>query len=255
MSVLSDKLTTIAVQNVKPRAKPFKLADGKGLYLLVMPDGAKYWRLRYRFEGTNRQSGVFKLLDKTLALGVFPAVSLSDARKAVTTAKKQLADGVDPGAALKQQNAARHAKRREGADTFEAVTRDWMARQAGRIARVTASKDLWLFTTYLFPKLGQRPIRELSRSPGELRDALQAIEKTGKLETAARAKMKAGQVFRYAILEGRGDADPTTALRGLLQSPMVKHHSTITDPKQIGELLLRASLSSYFLPIFYRPIL
>jgi integrase len=216
-------LTNIAARKAAPRAKPFKLADGGGLYLEVMPTGAKYWRMKYRHGGK----------EKRLALGVYPDVSLIAARAAREAARKLLAHGTDPGAVRKAIKAERIEAAAVAADTFEAVAREWMARQD--VAEVTANKTRWILETCLFPEIGSRPIAAVTAR--ELLDALRKVEATGKLETAKRAKIKAGQVFRYAVLEGKATSDPTTALRKALKAPTGKHHAAVTDPLKIGELL------------------
>ncbi len=118
-------------------------------------------------------------------------------------------------------------------ETFETVAREWMARQT--VARVTAEKNRWLLETFLFPEIGSRSIGEIT--PRELLDALRKIEATGKLETAGRAKINVGQVFRYAMLEGKAEIDPTASLRGALKTVKARHHAAITDPVKIGQLL------------------
>lgn len=216
-------LTDTLIRKTKPTDKPLKLFDGGGLFLLVQPNGARYWRLKYRVDGK----------EKLLALGVYPTVTLADARQRREDARKLLANGSDPSA-MKQ---AAKAKRLEAAivvaDTFEAVAREWMARQ--EVAEVTASKSRWILESFLFPEIGSLPIAEVT--PRVLLDALRKIEGRGLLETARRAKIKAGQVFRSALREGKAEADPTASLRGALKAPRGEHRATITDPAKIGELL------------------
>lgn len=117
--------------------------------------------------------------------------------------------------------------------TFRQVARQWMERQ--EVAEITANKSRWIFESFLFPDLGDRPIGEITAR--ELLDVLRKVEATGMLETAKRAKIKAGQVFRFAVLEGVVDSDPTTSLRGALKPPRVKHHAAVVDPTKVGELL------------------
>lgn len=216
-------LTDTAVRKAAPRAKPYKLADGGGMYLEVMPTGAKYWRMKYRHAGR----------EKRLALGVYDRVTLAAARNRREDARRLLADGVDPGAARKQAKQVAAEAVAVAADTFEAVAREWMGRQ--EVAEVTANKSRWILETFLFPEIGSRPIAEITAR--ELLDALRKIEETGKLETAKRAKIKAGQVFRYAVLEGKAASDPTGTLRKALKAPKGKHHAAITEPAKMGELL------------------
>ncbi|MEW9570232.1 tyrosine-type recombinase/integrase [Rhodanobacter sp. Si-c] len=216
-------LTDTAIRKAAPHQKPYKLSDGGGMYLEVMPTGAKYWRLKYRIAGR----------EKRFALGVYPVVSLASARQGREEARKLLVQGVDPSAARQEAKQARAEVIAMAADTFEAVGREWMGRQ--EVAEVTANKTRWILETFLFPEIGSRPISEIT--PRELLAALRKIEESGKLETAKRAKIKAGQIFRYAVLEGKVKTDPTTSLRGALKPPKNRHHAAITDPVQVGELL------------------
>jgi integrase len=208
-------LTHIAVKNA-PEGKHF---DGGGLYLHVLPSG-RYWRMKYRIHGR----------EKLLAFGVYPQVSLAEARERREAAKAELRNGTDPGRARQERRDTAALAAR---NTFKAVALEWLARQ--QVADVTADKNRWLLETHLFPQIGNLPIADVT--PRDLLAALRKIEKTGKLETASRAKNKAGQVFRFAIVEGKCELDPTAALRGALKSPAVRHHAAITDPAKIGELL------------------
>lgn len=217
------KLTELQVRKATPGDKPRKLADGAGMYLLVAPTGGKLWRLKYRIDGR----------EKTLALGRYPDVGLADARSRRDEARRQIAQGIDPSAEKQVQRQARIVAAKAIEQTFEAVARQWMARQD--VAEITANKSRWIFETFLFPYLGKRPINEIT--PRELLDALRLTEARGLLETTKRAKIKAGQVFRFAILEGIADNDPTASLRGALKSPKPKHHASVVDPKEIGALL------------------
>lgn len=213
-------LSDTNIRNTKPAKRPQKLFDERGLYLILQPTGARWWRLKYRFAGK----------EKLLSLGVYPDVSLKQARLNRDEARKLIAEGVDPSAKRKIDVAA---QRRSSSNSFRAVAEEWLERQ--HVAEVTASKNRWLLESFLFPEIGSRPINEIT--PRELLTALRKIETSGKLETASRAKNKAGQVFRFAILEGKAESDPTASLRGALKSPQVKHHPAITEPKKVGELL------------------
>jgi len=216
-------LTDLAIRKAQPSAKARKLADSGGLYLLIKATGSKLWRWKYRVGGR----------EKLLALGIYPDISLSAARDACAQARREVANGGDPG---KSRKAAKQAKAEEDTkitSTFESIARQWMGRQV--VAEVTASKTKWILEALLFPALGKIPIGEIT--PRILLDALRKIEATGRLETAKRAKIKAGQVFRYAVLEGLAENDPTSSLRGALKSPKSKHHAAVTDPLRIGELL------------------
>jgi integrase len=197
------------------------------MYLLIKPDGCRYWRMNYRFGGKQ----------KTLALGVYPTVTLADARQRREDARKLLANGIDPGDVRKAAKMSKAEEAATAVETFENVARDWMAwRDArGETAETTANKDRWRLESYLFPFIGTRPITEIT--PLELREVLKKAEEAGKRETASRVKITAGQVFRWAVLEGRTPSDITSSLRGLFTTPKPTHRAALTDPKQIGELL------------------
>jgi len=210
------KLTALKVKT----ATEGKHFDGGGLFLHVQSAGARYWRLKYRFGGK----------EKLLALGVFPEVSLAEARLRRDEARRELRDGNDPSITRRQAKQEQQAR---ADDTFASVAYDWMSRQEG--AEITLNKNRWLLETFLFPEIGHKPIGDIT--PRELLATLRKIESTGKIETAVRAKNKAGQVFRFAIVEGRTELDPTASLKGALKSPQVRHHAAITDPARIGALL------------------
>jgi len=215
-------LTDAAVRNAKPTEKPRKLSDEKGLFLLIQPSGSKYWRQKYRFEGK----------EKLLALGVYPDVSLAEARARRDEARKLLANGVDPSA-FKQAN-----KRAEQAivkDTFEAVAREWFTKYSPNWSESHGSRIIRRLERDVFPWLGKRPIAVITAP--ELLEVLRRIEDRGALETAHRAHQNCGQIFRYAVATGRAERDPSGDLRGALPPAKVKHHPSITEPKAVGELL------------------
>jgi integrase len=212
-------LKDITVRNAKPTAKPKKLSDGGGLHLLVQPIGSKLWRLAYRFVGKQ----------KTLALGVYPAVSLADARSGRDEAKKLLARGIDP-------SMQRKADRLVANDSsFRAVADELIAKleREGR-AQVTLAKKRWLLD-FAFPAFGDRPVAEITAR--ELLALLREIEGRGLYETAKRLRSTCGMVFRYAIATGRAERDPSMDLRGALTIHQVTHRATIVEETKIGALL------------------
>ncbi|MBL8465917.1 MAG: integrase arm-type DNA-binding domain-containing protein [Thauera sp.] len=215
-------LTDTAVRQAKPADKARKMADERGMYLLIQPSGAKLWRLDYRFDGKR----------KTLALGAYPDVSLAAARKARDQARAQLAAGDDPGAVRKAEKAARVLA---VANSFEAVAREWYGRQVATWAPSHSSKVIGLLERDLFPWLGSSPVADIT--PVELLTTLRRIEARGAVDTAHRGKQVAGQVFRYAIATGRGERDPSADLRGALAPPKGAHFAAITDEAEIGALL------------------
>jgi len=215
-------LSDVAIRKAKPTAKPYKLTDSGGMYLLVNPTGSRLWRWKYRAAGK----------EKLLALGAYPDVTLTAARAACADARSKLKQGIDVGAERKEAKQTKAVAAAVAADTFEAVAREWMARQ--EVAAVTVIKNEWILG-HLFPTFGKRPIAKITAR--ELLDVLREIEATGKVETANRVKVKAGQVFRYAVVEGKAATDITASLRGALKPPKGKHYAAVTDPVRVGELL------------------
>lgn len=215
-------LTNIAVNSAKPKDKAFKLSDGGGLFLLVHPNGSKYWRLKYRFGSK----------EKLLAIGKYPFVSLADARERRDIAKKLLAGGRDPGAIKK---AEKLEAKQLSANTFEAVAREWHAKQSVKWVAKSVARTISLLERNIFPLIGRTPISQVTAA--ELLEAVQKIERRGNIETAHRTLMYCGQIFRYAIATGRAQADLSLVLKGALAPVNEKHHASITDPKKIGELL------------------
>jgi len=216
-------LTAIEVKSAKATDKPLKLSDGGSMYLLVQPNGAKYWRMDYSFAGKR----------KTLALGVYPSVSLSAARERREEARKLLANGADPGAVKQAQKAVVVALTE---NSFELIAREWFSKHAPNWKANHSSKIIARLEKDVFPWIGAIPIAEIN-APALLA-AIRRIESRGALETAHRALACCGQVFRYAVATGRAERDPTGDLRGAL--PPVKkekHFAAITDPLKVGELL------------------
>lgn len=215
-------LTDIAIKSAKHGEKPIKLFDERGLFLLLQPSGGKLWRLKYRILGK----------EKKLSLGVYPDVSLKEARNRRDHARTLLANGADPASVKREQ--AKTAKR-DAANTFKAIADEYIEKSAkeGRAA-VTINKTRWLLSL-MEADLGNRPITEIT--PADLLETLQKIEAKGHLETARRMRSFAGRVFRYAVATSRATADPSSLLRGALVAPKVTHHSAILEPKAVGELL------------------
>ena len=213
-------LTDIKIRSTKPREKSYKLFDGGGLYLEVNTVGSKYWRLKYRFAGK----------EKRLSLGVYPDVGLKAAREKRDSARRQLANGIDPGEARKAEKVAQ-----AGAESFEAIAREWHAKFSPGWVASHGDRILRRLEKDVFPWLGKRPVGEI-KAP-ELLSVLRRIESRGALETTHRAMQNCGQVFRYAVATGRAERDPTGDLRGAIPPPKEKHHASIVEPKRIAELL------------------
>lgn len=215
-------LSDTAVRTAKPQAKPVKMADGGGLFLLVTPAGGKWWRYSYRFNGKQ----------KTLSIGTYPDTGIKAAREKHAEARKLLAQGIDPGEARKAIKAARQDS---VANSFEVVAREWWASHMATKAVTHRDKVIRRFELYLFPWIGKRPIADITAP--EVLDTVKRIEKLGLLETAHRALQTCGQVFRYAVQHGRVVRDVTADLKGALPQANKRHMATFTEPKQVGELL------------------
>jgi len=215
-------LTVKVVDKAKPKEKPYKLTDARGLYVQVMPNGSKYWRLAYRF--LNRQ--------KTLALGVYPDLSLSEARKLREEAKSQLANNIDPNT---HKKANREAGLAAVANTFEIVAREWFDKRMCDKSESHRKRTMRTLEKDLFPYLGKRPISEIARD--ELLAALNTIQNRGAIETAHRANQTCGQIFRYAMLTKRAKNDISSNLYEALKKPIETHYAAITDPTEAAALL------------------
>ena len=197
-------LTDTRIRNAKPQEATYKLSDGGGMYLLVTPDGARYWRLDYRYAGKRR----------TLALGVYPTVTLASARARREEARGLLAKSIDPALIKK---ATKRAAKLASENTFEAIAREWINKQRNRLAPRYSALVLARLEADIFPQIGSRHIADIGAP--ELLEALRKVEKRGVIETARRLRQTCGQVFRYAIATGRANTDPSPSLRGALGSP------------------------------------
>lgn len=213
-------LSDVMIRNAKPRDKAFKMTDGLGLYLLVNPNGSRWWRFDYRFDGKRN----------TLSMGVYPDVSLKDARERRDDARKTLKDGIDPSHAKKARKASS-----TGADSFEGIAREWFEKYSKTWTPSHGERILRRLERDIFPWLGSRPVHEI-KAP-DLLSVLRRIEARGAVETAHRASQNCGQVFRYAVAIGRAERDPSSDLKGAIPPTKAKHHASITDPKEIGGLL------------------
>ena len=213
---VTDFLTDARIRSAKPQRQPYKLRDGAGLYLLITPADARLWRLRYKVHGR----------ESMLALGTYPATSLKAARAKRAELRAALETGRDPA-------AERRAERASGSNTFEAIAREWLAKQP--FAPKTLKKAVWTFEDLLFPYIGSRPVSVLTAP--ELLGVLRRLERRGKHETAHRAKQRVGQVVRYAIATGRAERDPTGDLRGALAPIKVTNRAAITEPREVAQLL------------------
>jgi integrase len=215
-------LTDMAIRTAKPGARIVKLSDGGGLQLWITPDGAKRWRLAYRFAGGQ----------KTLAIGVYPATGLRDARAAREEAKRLLGDAQDPSLAKKLAKAARVTA---SANTFEAIARELLDKKRREAKAEGTLAQLEWRLSLARPAIGARAIAEITAP--EILGVLRSVESRGRHETARRLRATIGEVFRYAVATGRVNADPTTTLKGALTAPTVQHRAAIITPTAFGALL------------------
>ncbi|MFS8035676.1 tyrosine-type recombinase/integrase [Xanthobacter sp. AM11] len=215
-------LTDTALRTAKAVDKPYKMADGAGLYLLVNPTGSRLWRLKYRIEGR----------EKLLAIGSYPDVSLAKARERREEARRLIAAGADPSALKKQTRE--EAKAAPG-NTFRAVACEHLAKLTREgLADITLAKRRWLLD-FAYPHFGDLDIAAVTSVA--VLEALREIEAKGHHETARRLRSVIGSVFRYAIATARIENDPTFALRGALTTPKVRHRAAVTTPAELGKLL------------------
>lgn len=216
-------LTDTFTKNAKHSGKPAgdKHADGGGMYLLVNA-GGKYWRMDYRFADKR----------KTLALGVYPEVSLAKARQRREKARELLADGIDPGTAKREE---KRAKADAAAHTFELVARDWLAKTAAERASTTQNKITSWLEKDVIPFIGTMPMSAIG--PRDVLTALRKMEARGALDSVHRVKQVTGQVFRYAVAIGAADRDVTQDLKGSLAKAAPSHFAAITEPKPLGDLM------------------
>jgi integrase len=218
-------LTDIAIRNAKPGVKPIKMADGAGMFLLVTPAGGKLWRLKYRIDGR----------EKLLAIGAYPEIGLSDARKRRDEARALVALGKDPSRE-KQRDKVR--SRVQAENTFAALANEYCTkrRRDGEKGWAPATADRCEYLlSQLNGSIGRVAIAEIE--PADVLAAVRKIEGKGNLESARRTLQLAGAVFRYAVATARLRSDPTRDLRGALTAPTVTHYGAITDAKRVGELL------------------
>jgi integrase len=229
-----ELLTDVTVRNAKPTDKDKRLNDGGGLYLLIKPNGAKWWRFDYTIAGKR----------KTLSVGVYPSTGLADARRKVEEARNQNANGIDPSNTRKEAKAGQrliieNEKRVDAGlsavDSFEFVALEWYDKRMLNKSESHQKRTLSLLKRDLFPWLGNRPIATI-KAP-ELLEVLQRIESRNAIETAHRALQTSGQVFRYAEITGRVERDISQALKGALTAVNGGHFASMTDPQLIAPLL------------------
>ena len=207
------KLNARQVDAAKPREKAYKLADGAGLYLEVVPSGSRYWRMKYRFNGK----------EKRMAFGVYPAVSLAQARALRDEAKKKLAEGIDPSFAKKEEKLVRDVQLN---NTFQSVALEWHGTKASRWSEGYASDIIEAFNKDIFPYIGQQPVNEIK--PLVLLNVLRRMESRGATEKAKKVRQRCSEVFRYAIVTGRAEYNPAADLTSAMSGHESKHYPFLT---------------------------
>lgn len=215
-------LTAAWVKRARPKEKPYKLSDRDGLYLLIEPNGSRFWRMNYRIHGKQ----------KTMSFGRWPEVLLADARQKVLDARRLLASGVDP---VEQAKLDKIAKALSATNSFQSIAEEWLDKieQEG-VAAMTLKKARWLLSQ-TFPTLGKRPIAEISAH--EMLLVLKRVESTKRYDTANRIRSTCSQVFRYAIATARAERDICSDLRGALITPRTTHRAAVTNSAEAGGLL------------------
>ncbi|EJD6310800.1 tyrosine-type recombinase/integrase [Klebsiella variicola] len=203
------KLTARQVDTSRPKDKPYKLSDGGGLYLLVNSNGSRYWRLKYRIAGK----------EKLLALGVYPDITLAEARQKRADAKKILAAGGDPG---QEKQEEKQAKEQAVANSFERLAMEWHTHKSTSWSEGYAEHLLMYLKKDIFPFIGQKAITDISQV--EMLNVLRKMEQRGVLDKLKKTRQACRQIFTYAIITGRAEHNPVSDLAGALKSPKQQHY-------------------------------
>lgn len=219
-------LSNLQCKTIKPDSKPKKFSDGNGLYLEVVPNGSKYWRLKYRYAGK----------EKKLSLGVYPQISLAEARKKRDEAKKLLIANIDPSAAKKE---AKIQQLKIVENAFEKIAREWHEKKLSSWTPRHAIYIMRRLEADIFPPLGHKDIKEITAP--ELLAALRAIEERGALDIAHRAQQTCGQIFRYAIAIGKADRDISSDLRGALKTFKKGNYARL-DARDLPEFMQKLKI-------------
>lgn len=215
-------LTDVAIRNAKTAAKPYKMGDSGGLYLLITPAGGKLWRLKFRVAGK----------EKLLSIGSWPEVSLAAARKERDKAREAVAAGIDPA---REKQQAKHRAKVAAANTFGEIAQEFIdKRRREGMSASTADKSEY-YISRMGTVMAKLPISEITAP--DLLAVLRRIEAKGNYETARRVLQLAGRVFRYAVATARLTSDPSRDLRGVLTAPQPKHYGAIIEPTRVGQLL------------------
>ena len=224
-------LTDAKIRAAKPRAKPYKLTDERGLFLLVQPSGGLLWRFKFRSDGRD-EHGNPKRIEKKLGLGTYPDISLKRARELRDEARAHLADGIDPS---QKKRADRVAAKISATNTLSAVAQAFIEKnKRDNLAPATIRKREW-YARLVERSLGNRPVSEIS--PHEILEAVRPYERARNYEKSYRTMQFIGQVYQFAVASQLAERDPTRDLRGALTKGKPKHHAAILEPERVGELL------------------
>jgi integrase len=216
-----DHLSDAKIRRAKPGARPHKLYDGGGLFLLLHPNGSRYWRLKYRVAGK----------EKLFAIGVYPEVSLADARAKAINARRVIREGGDPVAERRRQRA------NDSAPTFKAMAQEWIASRENKWSPTYREAVQSALAANLYPQIGGLPVRSITVPV--LREALLLMERRGTLAALRKVRMWASMVFRYAIATGRAESDPAAPLRGTFKAHKSRNFAALTKPQEFGQLVAR----------------
>jgi len=212
------RLSDTLIRKSQAGPKPVKLADGDGLYLVIQPNGSRWWRMRYFFAGR----------EKMLSVGTYPEISLKDARARRFEIREQVAKGIDP-------SQERKAEKESRSTTFELVAREWYEKRKHLWSEQYAGAILTRFEQDVFPVIGDKPVRTIGAA--DFLDCLEKMQKRGVLETAHKVKGKCSEVMRYAVATRRAGRDPIADLKGALPPVKSRHHPALTYPSEVGALL------------------
>lgn len=214
------------LRQAKPAEKAYKIYDSEGLYAIVNPNGGKWWRFKYRFDGK----------EKTLAIGTYPTLSLKQAREQRDSARKLLATGVDPSAARREEKKAPEPDQQKAAPTFEQIGREWFAKNKAVWSPNYSKRIMERLQKYLFPSIGSRPITEL-KTP-DFAQLVGEIEGFEHIETAHRVAQFCSQMCAYACALGILEYDPAMRIGHTIKKVKETHHASIIDPGEFAHLLV-----------------
>lgn len=222
-------LTDAALKKAKPGTKAIRKFDGAGLYIEIAPNGGKWWRFKYRFAGK----------EKRISLGVYPEISLKEARDKRDEARRSLREGIDPSEARQSE---RRQRQLNAGNSFAAIAREWIEHQSERWEPITRDRILAQFEADVFPALGSKPIAELKAR--DVIAAVKAIEARGAGEMAARALQRIRSVFRYAIVHERIETNPMLDVKlGEVLRPRQTQHRPALAERELPAFL--AKLDAY----------